>query len=157
MRQTFAKLIYEAMKKDKDLYFLTADLGMYILDDLKRDFPTRFINVGASEQAMMDIAVGLTYADKKVITYTITPFYYRAFETLRTYIDHEKLPVLMVSSGRDNDYEHDGFSHYAGDDGMIISTLKNIEIIKPKTKEELAGIIGRVLKFKQPTYLNLSK
>lgn len=156
MRQEFVKYILELMKKDKDVYFLTADLGMYILDPLK-ELPN-FYNTGASEQAMLDIAIGLTYSGKKVICYSITPFIlYRAFEAIRTYVDHEKLPIMLVGSGRDDDYKHDGFSHYAGDDSAILRQLKNINIYKPKDIKELADVIPTLLKFSKPNYLNLSK
>lgn len=156
MRQTFAKYLYDFLKKNPDAYFLTADLGMYIFDDVMK-LPNA-INTGASEQAMLDIAIGLAYDGKKVVCYSITPFLlYRPFEAIRTYLNHEKLPVLLVGSGRDDDYKHDGFSHYAGDDSDILGQLKNIEIYKPKDNEELAEIMPTLLKFNKPSYLNLSK
>jgi len=156
MRQEFVEYILELMKNDGNVYFLTADLGMYILDPLK-DLPN-FYNVGASEQFMLDLAVGLTYSGKKVICYSITPFLlYRPFEAIRTYVSHENLPILLVGSGRDNDYEHDGFSHYAGDDSAILKQLPNINIYKPESNEELAEDMPRLLKFDKPNYLNLKK
>ena len=157
MRQHFAKLVHDEMLKNKNLYFLTGDLGMFVLDDLKKDFPSRFINVGAAEQAMLDIAVGLTYAGKNVICYSISPFIlYRPFETIRTYINHDQLPIVLVGSGRDADYAHDGFSHFEGDAMGIMSNFENISCFWP-TPEKLEQFVKKLLTFKYPAYLNLQK
>lgn len=168
MRQQFAKLVHTAMEKNKNLFFLTGDLGMFVLDDLKKDYPSRFINCGAAEQAMLDIAVGLTYSGKNVICYSISPFIlYRPFETIRTYINHENLPILLVGSGRDDDYKHDGFSHYAGDDWKLFEEgeglgdsegiLYKVQGYWPESEKQLADTLGSLLTFKRPAYLNLKK
>lgn len=165
IRQLFAQKIHKLMTENEDVYFITGDLGMFILDDIKRDFPDRFINVGAAEQSMMDIAVGIASTSvwrdgylypRKVITYTITPFYLRGFETIRTYINHEKHPILMAGSGIDKDYAHDGFSHDATDIPQFFAPLKNIKVSKPESEEQLQEDIDEWLKGK-PSLILLRK
>ena len=151
MRKEFADKLYELMQKDKDVYFVTGDLGYGIFDKICQDFPERFINTGAAEQAMMGVAIGLTLKGKKVFVYSITPFLlYRAFEAIRTYINHEKIPVILVGSGRGNDYEHDGFSHYAGDDELFLQHFENIK--RFTTFADLETLIEQA-----PCYLNLKR
>ncbi len=112
MRKEFAQALLGHAKRNKDVILLTGDLGFGTWDSFKEELPEQFYNVGAAESAMMDIAVGLSLSGKLPFCYSITPFLiYRCFETLRTYIDHEKLNVKLIGSGRDNDYKHDGFSH----------------------------------------------
>jgi transketolase len=85
---------------------------------------TRFFNVGVAEQAMLDIAVGFAYAGKIPVCYSITPFLIlRPFETIRTYIANESLPVVMVGSGIGYDYQDDGASHWSPDIPEIAKTL----------------------------------
>lgn len=156
MRQHFAKVIHDLMSKDESVYFLTGDLGMYVLDKIKEDFPDRFINVGAAEQTMLDIAVGLSHANKRVITYTITPFYLRAFETIRTYIQHEGHPILLAGSGRDQDYAHDGFSHDASDTPLLVSSL-GVCTMNPTDNHMLEKFINRWYQDKIPVLLTLKK
>ena len=92
------------------------------------------------------------------IVYSITPFLlYRPFEIIRTYIDHEKIPVKMVGSGRDKDYAHDGFTHWAEDDKKIMSCFENIVQFHPQTKDELAEKIPSLLNNPFPVYLNLRR
>jgi transketolase len=152
-RGQFADALYHWMSKDKNIILITADMGYGMFNRIKTDYPDQYYNVGAAEQVMMDMAVGFALSGKKVVTYTITPFYFRAFETLRTYIDHENIPVTMVGSGRDDDYKA-GFSHYAGDDN-ILSMLKNIVILKPAPEESYD--LSEVIYSGKPTYINLRR
>ncbi len=158
MRRAFFKELYDHMAKDKRIYALTGDLGYGGFDKIREDFPDRFINTGAAEQAMMDIAVGLALEGKIPVVYSITPFLlYRGFETLRTYINHENIPVKMIGSGRDDDYEHDGFSHFAGDDKDFLKALTQIQTVWPDTKEDIPLILNDILYNDSPVYLNLSR
>src|SRR5690242_17443014 len=112
MRRELFVYLYELMKQNPKIWAITGDLGYIGFDKIRDEFPDRFINTGAAEVAMMDIAIGLALGGVVPVVYSITPFLlYRPFESLRTYINHEKIPVVMIGSGRDSDYEHDGFSH----------------------------------------------
>jgi transketolase len=158
MRRTFFKELYIQMKQDKDIWVVTGDLGYKGFDIIRDEFTDRFINVGASEQVMMGIAVGLAMAGKKPFVYSITPFLlYRPFETIRNYINHEKIAVRMIGSGRDKDYAHDGFSHWAQEDKAIMKIFGNIACYWPDDKNDIADIIDYMVNFDQPYYLNLRR
>lgn len=158
MRHTFAQELHKQMTLRTDIVLLTGDLGYKMWDQIRIDYPSRFINCGASEQAMMDMAVGLAHCDKIPVVYSITPFLiYRAFETLRTYIDHEKINVKLVGSGRDKDYAHDGFSHDASDVKKILDTLPNIGQLYPTSKEEIPEMLTNMLEFDGPLFISLSR
>jgi transketolase len=104
------------------------------------------------------MGIGIALEHKIPILYSITPFLlYRAFESLRTYINHEKIPVILVGSGRDKDYLHDGISHWAEDDEYIMANLKNIKRIYIHDKESINNILEEILKTEYPVYLNLKR
>ena len=154
----FADTLYDEMEKNKNIFLLTGDVGMGVLDDIKQDFPDRYINTGAAEQALLDIGVGLAMSGKTPVCYSITPFLlYRGFETIRNYIDHEKIPVILVGRGRDKDYENCGFSHWAEDSYRALDVFYNIECKWPDTPEEASEALLYALDLKEPFYLNLSK
>ena len=113
MRGYFAGCLYNEMLINPDIFLLTGDLGFGMFDKIRDDFPGRFINCGASEQAMLGIAVGLALKGKRVFVYTIASFFLRAAETISLYLMHEKIPVQLVGGGRNNDYKHDGKRHDA--------------------------------------------
>lgn len=158
MRHTFAQELHKQMTLRTDIVLLTGDLGYKMWDQIRIDYPSRFINCGASEQAMLDMAVGLAHSGKIPFVYSITPFLiYRAFETLRTYINHEKLNVKLVGSGRDKDYAHDGFSHDASDVQKILNTLSNIRQIYPASKEEIPTLVKDMVSSTDPSFISLSR
>lgn len=154
MRRKFAVILYDLMSCNENIILLTADLGYGMLDRIKEKFPDRFINTGAAEQAMMDMAVGIALSGKIPVVYSITPFLlFRPFETIRNYINHEKIPVIMVGSGRDDDYKA-GFSHYAGDHDII----RNLENIEFHSHEEISPeVIKRIILSGKPSYINLRR
>ena len=89
MRQLFFEELYKQMKINNDIYALTGDLGYGGFDKIRDEFSDRFINCGAAETAMMDIACGMAIEGKIPFVYSITTFLvYRPFEVLRTYINH---------------------------------------------------------------------
>ena len=144
------------MGEDSRIFLLTADLGYGILDDIRRDYPDRAINVGSCEQLMIGMAVGLANSGFVPVCYSITPFLlYRPFEMIRNYVNHEKLNIKLVGSGRNKDYSHDGITHWAEDDMAIMKCLPNISLFKPK---ELTADVFKYFMFSEkPVYLNLSR
>jgi len=158
MRGYFAYYVHQHMAKNKKIWVVSGDFGYKMWDSVQEDYPERYINTGASEQAMLGIAVGLALDGKIPVVYTATPFLlYRPFETIRNYIDHEKIPVILVGSGRDKDYLNDGFSHWAEEDRKVMGLFKNITSVWPETKEDIPALVTKILKNNKPYYINLKK
>jgi transketolase len=158
MRKTFFKYLHKKMKEDVDIVALTGDLGYGGFDNIKADFPDRFINCGASEQAMMGIAVGLALSGKKVFVYSITPFLiFRAFETIRNYLSNERIPVCLIGSGRDKDYEIDGFSHDASDIKKILENLPGLSQFYPEDDEHMINCVDYFLKNRLSMFISLRR
>jgi transketolase len=153
MRRKFAVDLYELMKKDKNIILITADLGYGAFDKIRDEMPDQFYNPGAAEQVSMTMAVGLALSGKIPVVYTITPFLiFRPLEAIRNYIDHESIPVILVGSGRGQDYAQLGFSHDASDH-EILKQFKNINFVVPEESLNLHEIIYSG----KPTYLNLKR
>lgn len=158
MRNDIAKRLHELMKKNGDIWLITADLGFGLWDKIREDYPDRFINTGASEQAASDICVGLALSGKIPVMYSITPFLlYRCFETWRTYVDHENIKVILLGSGRDDDYEIDGFSHDASDDYLFMGRLRNIQSVWPVDTTQATECLEEAVNGDKPYYINLSR
>jgi transketolase len=146
------------MHHNTNIYFVTADLGFKLWDAIERDFPDRFIKLGASEQLMMGICSGLAMSNKIAIAYSITPFLLaRPYEWIRNYVNHENLNVKLVGAGRDKDYDHDGFTHWADDDENLLKSFEKIAIYKPNNEHELSVMIETILSNTGPAYLNLRR
>lgn len=157
-RGFFACELYNQMKKNKDIWLITGDLGYHVLDFIRRDFPDRFINAGASEQAMMGIAVGLALQKKIPFVYSITSFLiFRPFETIRNYLHHEKIPVRLVGAARDKEYEEEGITHWAKEDKKVMAIFRNINARWPDTNKEIRQLVLEMVKNNRPWYVNLRR
>lgn len=158
-RGYFAAALHQVMENNPDVWLLLGDLGYKVFDQHRLDFPERVINVGAAEQAMLDMAVGLASEGKIPVCYSITTFLlYRPFETLRTYINYERLNVKLIASGRDRDYAHDGISHWSNDDRLFLEPLYAIDAHWPETKEEITHeFIKELIETPKPVYINLTR
>lgn len=158
MRKEFSEMLHQKMQTNKKIYLLTADLGYKMWDSIKRDYPNRFCNVGASEQLLVGAAIGLSYAGFVPIVYSITPFLLcRPFELLRTYVNYENINIKLIGSGRNKDYDHDGISHWATDDKDIVKLLYNIRGFHPENISELKEIFEKNIDSNLPVYINLKR
>jgi transketolase len=158
LRRRFADEVYKAMKADDRIFVVTSDLGYKMWDQIRSDFSERFINVGAAEQSLIGVGIGLALEDKIPVVFSITPFLlYRPFETIRNYVDHEKIPVILVGSGRDKDYLHDGFSHWAEEDRKVLNIFKNIYSIWPDSVDEISHMVPLIIESQHPWYINLKR
>lgn len=144
MRQA---LVETLIKKDSSkAYFLTGDLGYNVLEPLKNKMKGRFINVGIAEQSMIGIASGLALSGKEVYTYTITPFYLRAFEQIRLDLCYQDVPVTMIGTGSDFDYSYLGTSHFAFDVKKCFEGLLNLDMYIPKNIKGLNKLLSKKAK-----------
>lgn len=156
MRRTFRDQLTIEMRENPKIYLLVGDVGYGLFDDLRKEFPHRVINPGASEQLMIGMAVGMAMEEIIPVVYSITPFVlYRPFEFIRNYVNHENIPVKLVGSGRNDDYGVCGFSHYACEDMQVLSIFPNIKTFIPNTKEDVN--VKEFLYNSSPSYMNLSR
>jgi transketolase len=156
-RGYFAYELYQQMASNPDIILLVGDLGYLMFDSIRDDYPKQFINCGASEQAMLDVAVGLALEHKIVFVYTITSFFMRAAETIGLYVHGEQIPVKLVGSGRGQDYKIDGPSHDAGIAEDYLRDLDNIVNLYPDTKEEIPLLVKQMVESKVPTFISLKR
>ena len=61
VRDAYFSEIYNMTKDGADIVVVSADLGAPSLDDFRRDFPHRFVNVGIAEQNLLAVAGGKMY------------------------------------------------------------------------------------------------
>lgn len=157
-RGYFAGALYNEMQRDDSIWLVSIDLGYKVFDRHFESFPDRCINTGASEQAAMDLSVGLALEGQKPFIYSITPFLlWRPAEAIRLYVDHEQIPVRLVGSGRNQDYAHDGFSHDARDAERFLNQFPNIKQFWPEDKEYIPSIVQDMVEKNRPSFISLSR
>ena len=142
-------------EKDKDIIILLGDLGFSFYEDFERKFPDQIINVGASEQNMVNLAAGLALFGKKPWCYSGAIFMVmRPYEMIR-HVCFNNLNVKFIGTKSSLFL---GFSHNMhGNENEedLLKNLPNIQRFYPKTNEELENIIIKINRDKIPTYLKL--
>ena len=157
VRKTFIRLLHNEMKVNEKIVLILGDLGYGHFDKIREEFPDRVFNPGAAEQLMLGMACGMSMEGKLPVCYSMTPFIlYRPFEVIRTFINHEKIPMILAAAGRDKDYASAGWSHWATDDKIHLSGFKNIVQLWP-TEETLESEFSNIINCTLPLYLNLKR
>lgn len=158
MRVGIIAQVHGLMKRNKNVYFLTGDLGYSVLERIEKDFPDRFINVGLAEQNMIGIASGLAMSGKKVFVYSIIPFVtMRCFEQIRNDICYHSLDVTILGVGAGLSYGILSCTHFALEDVAILRTLPNMTIFAPADETEAVLGMRSVFNFKHPLYIRIGK
>lgn len=158
MRNTFIKVLFEAAKKDKDIIFITGDLGFSVVEEFANELPSQFINAGIAEQNMTGVAAGMALSGKKVFTYSIANFAsLRCLEQIRNDICYHNANVTIVSIGAGFMYGSQGYTHHGLEDAAILRTIPNMNVCVPSNEEETGHAVKLILKSNEPFYLKLGK
>lgn len=154
-RDAFFGQVYEMAKADKRVVFLTADMGAFVLEDFKRDMPDRFYNVGIAEQNMINIAIGMSLAGKRVFAYAIAAFViYRCYEQIKLGMGDERLPIVLIGSGPGLSYAWDGPSHHCLHDIPLMMEL-GIKILTPQSDVQAQEAARIAYDSQGPVYVRL--
>lgn len=158
MRVAVVNEIYKLMKKNKNIYFLIGDLGYTAVEQIEKDFPDRFINVGVAEQNMLGIAAGLALSRKKVYVYSVISFLImRSYEQIRDDICYHNLDVTVLGVGGGMSYGYLSSTHFALEDIAIMRVLPNMSIFSPADEIEASLGIKALEKYKYPLYIRIGK
>jgi len=158
LRDVLLENIYNEMIKNEKIFFVTADFGAPIVDEIKK-LPN-FINVGIAEQNLINISVGLALEGFNVYTYAIAPFLaMRAFEQIRINIalmsEFKNLNINLIGVGSGISYNMSGATHHSLEDIAVISTLPNIEIFTPSEDFLVNEYFKNTLTNNIPKYIRL--
>ena len=158
MRDVFIDKICERMKKNTQIYFLSADFGAPSLDKLRKDFKDRFINVGIAEQNLINIAAGLALENNTVYAYAIAPFItMRAYEQVRQNLSISSqinpVNVNLIGVGAGLSYGLSGPSHHCLEDISIMRLLPNFMVFSPSDGKLVEDFVDYSIEKKMPKYL----
>lgn len=161
MRNALASTLYALAKKDERIVVIVADISPAgAMEDFKREFPARFINVGVAEQSMIGLAAGLAQRGFKPFCYTIATFaLFRAYEFIRCDLAYQNLPVTVVGMGAGLSYSTLGGTHQAIEDVAVAMACPNLTVLAPcdpaETVECVSWCAGR--KSGGPVYMRIGK
>lgn len=152
------KIIYEAALKDKNIYFLTGDLGHACEEEFKKYLPDQYINTGIAEQNMMGMAAGLALSGKKAFVYSISPFVtMRCFEQVKNDVCYQNVDVNIIGVGGGLIYGPYGNTHCSIEDIAVMRVLPNMKILCPANPLETEQLTKQILKLNGPFYIRIGR
>lgn len=158
MRNTIINGIHAAARENKDIVFLTGDIGYSVIEKFVAEFPDRVLNTGIAEQNMIGVAAGLALAGKKVFVYTIVPFAtMRCFEQIRVDMCYQNLDVTIVGIGGGYAYGTLGTTHFGLEDLTLMRSLPNMKVVAPADPLETERLFPQLLSVGGPCYIRLNR
>ena len=160
MRDALLRRILQSMETDEDIFFITADFGSPVLDQIRSDFPDRFINVGVAEQNLINVSAGLALEGYKVFSYAIAPFItMRCFEQLRVNLallsEVRAINVNLIGVGAGYSYVVSGPTHQCYEDISLIRSLPNFRLLSASDHHVASHFFDKSILEPGPKYLRL--
>jgi transketolase len=160
MRDALLEQIHGAMASDPTIFFASADFGSPVLDRIRADHPTRFVNVGIAEQNLINISAGLALEGYKVFAYAIAPFItMRCFEQIRVSLallsEVRPMNVNLIGVGAGYSYVVSGPTHQCYEDITLMRALPNFQVMSPADHITAELLFRRCVGELGPKYLRL--
>lgn len=158
MRDLFINQLIEEIKIDPSIILITADLGFGSFDEISREYPNNFLNVGVAEQNMIGVAAGMALVGRKPFCYSIGNFStLRCLEQIRNDSSYHSLNISIVSNGGGFSYGGLGVTHHATEDVSVMLSIPEVQVLVPSTDIEVKKITNFAANQNNTKYIRLDK
>ena len=159
IRAGFGRGLKSAAESNDKIVALCADLTDSTQIGLFRDtFPSRFIEIGISEQNLVTVASGLALAGKIPFASSYAAFNPgRNWEQIRTTIALNNQPVKIVGSHAGISVGPDGATHQMLEDIALMRVLPNMIVVVPGDSLEAEKATMAIAENGKPTYIRLAR
>ena len=158
VRDVFFDKVYQQCKNDPNLIIISADMDAFSLRKIARDFPNQYLNVGVSEQNMINVAAGMALFGKRVLCYSIASFAtLRCFEQIKVNLCSLNLPVTIVGAGAGFSFGYDGPTHHGHQDLSAMRLLPEMTIIELSSNDVVEAAARYACVHNGPCYIRLDK
>ena len=157
-RDQFIKVIYQAAKKNKSIYFISIDFGAPALDAFRFKLKKQFIHLGICEQNAIDFASGMALEGDKVYVYAMAPFLsLRCLEQHKVATCLMNLDVCSIVTGIGLSYANSGPTHYSTEDLSCLRSIPNSYIFTASDPITASLIAKETLNFNRPKFVRLDR
>lgn len=159
MRDGYGEALVEVVRRNPNVVAVVADLMESLrLDLLKKELPGRIVDVGIQEQNMMGVAAGLAMSGKIVTVNSLACFNPgNNCNQLRVSVclTRENVKIIGGHAGFGNGV--DGANQQMFEDLAIARVLPNLIILCPVDYEQIKKAVWRMMEYKGPVYLRMTK
>ena len=156
-RDVFIQALYEKALLDKDIIFISADMGAPTLDQWAENLSDQFIAAGISEQNAINVAAGMAKEGKKVFVYMMASWFARCYEQVRYSCAMAKNPITILGNGVALGYAPSGPAHEPNEDIALARTLVGIEVYSPSNENSTFELVDLCLNVPKLRYVRLER
>ena len=159
MRDGYGEAMVEMARKNTKVVVLIADLLESLkLEEFKKEFPERLIEVGIQEQNMMGMAGGLALSGKIPFVNSFACFNPgRNWEQLRISVCLTKNNVKVIGGHAGFGNGADGANQQSFEDMAITRVLPNMTVLAPVDYEQIKKAVWRMADYDGPVYMRMTK
>lgn len=155
-REAFATSIYDLVKEDKRIMFVSPDsLKAMRATKFAEDYPDSYVEVGIAEQNAVAVAAGLASCGQIPFVGTYSGFMtMRACEQMRTFVAYPNLNVKFVgiNSGLCGG-EREGVTHQFYEDIGTLASIPNFTIFTPADATQTYDAVKKSVEVNGPVYI----
>ena len=156
-RDEFIEKLFIEAKKDRNIIFISVDMGAPALDQWREELPNQFIVAGISEQNAINLAAGLSRAGKKPYVYMMACWVARCFEQIRYSCAMAQNPITILGAGVGLGYAPAGPAHEPTEDLAYMRAIENIEIFSPSSLGLIQSIVHLTISEPKLRYIRLER
>lgn len=151
--------LIELAHADPRVVAVTADLGTTTkLARMRREMPTRFINVGVAEQNLMAVAAGLASTGLTPVVCTYATFAaLRAAEFVRTDIAYNARNVKIIGTLAGVAFGQGGPTHHTLEDLAFLRAIPGLVVLSPRDGDEMTCALRAALLYEGPVYIRYGR
>lgn len=139
--EVFSKAMLEAGEKNENVVAITAAMSDGTgLKRFKKEFPTRFFDVGIAEQHAVSFSAGLALSGKIPVFAVYSSFLQRGFDEIVQDICMQDQHVVFAID-RAGLVGNDGPTHHGVFDVSYLSMIPNMTLMAPKNDKELTQMV----------------
>lgn len=147
---SFGDALVDLAKKDEKIVAITAAMVDGTgLTKFKENFPDRLFDVGIAEEHAVTLAAGMKLGGLKPVFAVYSTFLQRSFDQLLIDVCMQKIPVVFALD-RAGLVGSDGKTHQGVFDLSYLNMMPNMQIIAPKSTEEMYKALNYALEQDTP-------
>lgn len=158
-RDAYGEALLELMDEKQEVLALTADLASSTrLNEIRRTYPERFLNIGVAEQNAVGVAAGLSLEGFLPFLSSFAVFVPgRCLDQIRVSVCQNKANVKLVGSHLGFSNAGDGATAQSVADLATMNSLPEMAVLSPLDAPGTAQAVEEAAAIDGPVYLRMSR
>jgi len=158
MRRTIGAVLTQISEMDDKFLFVPADIERYFtIDEFRRTYPEKIVNLGICEQNVVGASAGLVNEGFNVLAAGYGTFITaRCLDQVRVNMGLMGIPVKLMGAAGGLCDGNFSATHMGLEDVADMRAIPGITVLCPADGAELVKSLEALVKYDKPTYLRLT-